>query len=89
MPTYKDITIHSWYLTPQKVDVLAKELVIQSKSLDYILKLAKKNKLLSAIPAIQPVRNENLKRIFLVLDTVQIHLLKLVKCTKGWTLLQK
>jgi hypothetical protein len=22
-------------------------------------------------------------------DTVQIHLLKLVKCTKGWTLLQK
>jgi hypothetical protein len=36
--------------------------------LDYILKLAKeKNKLLSAIPAIQPVRNENLRRMVLVL----------------------
>lgn len=50
--------------TTKKVDILAKELAIQSKSLDYILKLAKeKNKLLSAIPAIQPVRNENLKRM--------------------------
>jgi murein DD-endopeptidase MepM/ murein hydrolase activator NlpD len=42
--------------------VLRKELAIQSKSLDDILKLAKaKDKLLAAIPAIQPVRNENLK----------------------------
>jgi murein DD-endopeptidase MepM/ murein hydrolase activator NlpD len=50
--------------TTKRVDILAKELAIQSKSLDYILKLAKaKNKLLSAIPAIQPVRNENLKRM--------------------------
>ncbi|EIA09201.1 M23 family metallopeptidase [Flavobacterium frigoris] len=50
--------------TTKKVDVLTKELAIQSKSLDYILKLAKeKNKLLAAIPAIQPVRNENLKRM--------------------------
>lgn len=50
--------------TTKRVDVLSKELAIQSKSLDYILKLAKeKNKLLSAIPAIQPVRNENLKRM--------------------------
>jgi murein DD-endopeptidase MepM/ murein hydrolase activator NlpD len=50
--------------TTKRVDVLRKELAIQSKSLDYILKLAKeKNKLLSAIPAIQPVRNENLKRM--------------------------
>jgi hypothetical protein len=40
----------------KRVDVLAKELVIQSKSLDYISKTGKeKNKLLSAIPAIQPV----------------------------------
>ena len=39
-------------------------MAIQSRSLDEILKLAKeKNKLLSAIPAIQPVRNENLKQI--------------------------
>lgn len=50
--------------TTKRVDILTKELAIQSKSLDYILKLAKeKNKLLSAIPAIQPVRNENMKRM--------------------------
>ncbi len=50
--------------TRKRVDVLSKELVIQSKSLDEIFKLAKeKSKLLSAIPAIQPVRNENLKHI--------------------------
>ncbi len=50
--------------TSKRVDVISKELAIQSKSLDEILKLAKeKNKLLSAIPAIQPVKNEQLKRI--------------------------
>lgn len=50
--------------TSKRVDVLSKELVIQSKSLDEILKLAKeKNSLLAAIPAIQPVRNENLKQM--------------------------
>jgi murein DD-endopeptidase MepM/ murein hydrolase activator NlpD len=50
--------------TSKRVDVISKELAIQSKSLDEILKLAKeKNKLLAAIPAIQPVKNENLKRI--------------------------
>lgn len=50
--------------TTKRVDRLSKELAIQSKSLDAILKLAKaKNDLLAAIPAIQPVRNENLKRL--------------------------
>ena len=50
--------------TAKRVDILSKELAIQSKSLDEIFKLAKaKNNLLSAIPAIQPVRNENLKRM--------------------------
>jgi len=50
--------------TSKRVDVISKELVIQSKSLDEILKLAKeKNSLLAAIPAIQPVRNENLKQM--------------------------
>ncbi len=50
--------------TTQRVDVLSKELAIQSKSLDEILQLAKaKDNLLSAIPAIQPVKNENLKRM--------------------------
>ncbi len=50
--------------TSKKVDVISKELAIQSKSLDEILALAKqKNKLLAAIPAIQPVKNEQLKRM--------------------------
>ncbi len=50
--------------TTTRVDVLRKELAIQSKSLDAILKMAKaKDKLLAAIPAIQPVRNENLKQM--------------------------
>lgn len=50
--------------TSKRVDVISKELAIQSKSLDEILKLAKdKNKLLAAIPAIQPVKNEQMKRI--------------------------
>jgi murein DD-endopeptidase MepM/ murein hydrolase activator NlpD len=55
-----DLVIH----TSKRVDIISKELVIQSKSLDEILKLAKaKNKLLAAIPAIQPVKNENLKHM--------------------------
>jgi murein DD-endopeptidase MepM/ murein hydrolase activator NlpD len=50
--------------TTKRIDKLSKQLAIQSKSLDEILKLAKlKGNLLLAIPAIQPVRNENLKRV--------------------------
>ena len=50
--------------TTKRIDVLNKELEIQSKSLDDILKLAEaKSDFLSAIPAIQPVRNENLKNL--------------------------
>lgn len=50
--------------TTKKVDRLTKELVIQSQSLDEIVVLAKqKEKLLEAIPAIQPVKNEDLKRM--------------------------
>ncbi|MFM9826471.1 M23 family metallopeptidase [Flavobacterium sp.] len=50
--------------TTKRVDMISKELSVQSKSLDEIFKLAKaKNNLLAAIPAIQPVRNENLKRV--------------------------
>jgi murein DD-endopeptidase MepM/ murein hydrolase activator NlpD len=48
--------------TTKRIDVLRNELAIQSKSLDDILKMAKaKDKLLAAVPAIQPVKNENLK----------------------------
>jgi len=48
----------------QRLDVIQKQMVIQSKSLDEIAKLAEeKEKLLVAIPAIQPVRNEDLTRM--------------------------
>ena len=50
--------------TTKKVDVLSKELVIQSKSLDAILKLAEaKQDFLASIPAIQPVQNEKLRHV--------------------------
>jgi murein DD-endopeptidase MepM/ murein hydrolase activator NlpD len=50
--------------TTRNLDILTKQIVIQSKSLDEIAKLAEeKEKLLAAIPAIQPVRNKDLKRI--------------------------
>lgn len=50
--------------TIKRFDVIAKGLAIQSKSLDEITKLAgEKEKLLAAIPAIQPVKNEDLKRM--------------------------
>ncbi|MGB1043150.1 MAG: M23 family metallopeptidase [Tenacibaculum sp.] len=48
----------------KKIDILSKQMVVQSKSLDEIVKLAKeKDKMLASIPAIQPVKNEDLKRM--------------------------
>ncbi len=48
----------------RRIEIIQKELVIQSKSLDEITRLAKeKEKLLAAIPAIQPVRKEDLTHI--------------------------
>ena len=50
--------------TSKRLDVLQKQIVVQSKSLDEIAKLAEeKEKLLVAIPAIQPVSNEDLTRM--------------------------
>ena len=50
--------------TTRKMDILEKQIVVQSKSLDEIAKLAEdKEKFLAAIPAIQPVRNEDLTRM--------------------------
>ncbi|WP_417886467.1 M23 family metallopeptidase [Zunongwangia sp.] len=50
--------------TTKRLDILTKQLVVQSKSLDEITELAKeKEALLAAIPAIQPVKNEDLTRI--------------------------
>ena len=48
----------------KRLDILTKQIVVQSKSLDEIAKLAEeKEKLLEAIPAIQPVKNEDLTRM--------------------------
>jgi murein DD-endopeptidase MepM/ murein hydrolase activator NlpD len=48
----------------RSIDILTKQIVVQSKSLDEIAKLAEeKEKLLEAIPAIQPVNNEDLTRM--------------------------
>jgi murein DD-endopeptidase MepM/ murein hydrolase activator NlpD len=50
--------------TSKRMDILQKQMVVQSKSLDEIAKLAEeKEKLLAAIPAIQPVANEDLTRM--------------------------
>tara|TARA_B110000285_G_scaffold160956_1_gene179783 strand:- start:703 stop:1674 length:972 start_codon:yes stop_codon:yes gene_type:complete len=48
----------------KKLDILSKQLVVQSKSLDEIVVLAKnKKEMLASIPAIQPVANKDLKRM--------------------------
>ena len=48
----------------KKLDRLSKSLVIQSKSFDEVLKLAKnKSKMMSSIPAVQPIRNKDLTRM--------------------------
>ncbi len=48
----------------KRIDQITKRLVIQSKSLDEIAKLAEeKEALLKTIPAIQPVQNEDLSRV--------------------------
>jgi murein DD-endopeptidase MepM/ murein hydrolase activator NlpD len=48
----------------KRLDILTKQIVVQSRSLDEIAVLAEeKEKLLSSIPAIQPVRNEDLTRM--------------------------
>ena len=50
--------------TTKRLDIIQKQMVIQSKSLDEITKLAEeKEKLLAAIPAIQPINNETLTRM--------------------------
>jgi len=48
----------------KKMDILSKQLVIQSKSLDEIVKLAKnKEEMLASIPAIMPIEKDNLTRM--------------------------
>ena len=48
----------------KRIDIIQKQIVVQSKSLDEIAVLAEdKEKFLAAIPAIQPVNNEDLTRM--------------------------
>jgi hypothetical protein len=50
--------------TTKKMDMLAKQMVIQSKSFDEVVALVKdKEQMLASIPAIQPVSNEDLNRM--------------------------
>lgn len=50
--------------TTKKMDMLSKQMVIQSKSFDEVVALVKdKEQMLAAIPAIQPVSNEDLNRM--------------------------
>lgn len=50
--------------TSKRLDILTKQIVVQSKSLDEIALLAEdKEKLLSSIPSIQPIRNEDISRV--------------------------
>ena len=50
--------------TKKRLDKLKKRIVVQSKSLDEIAEYALKNKeLLASMPAIQPVKNEDLKSL--------------------------
>lgn len=49
--------------TSKKLDIISKEAYIQSKSYDEVLEMAlNKEKMLAALPAIMPVKNEDLKR---------------------------
>jgi murein DD-endopeptidase MepM/ murein hydrolase activator NlpD len=50
--------------TAEKLDKLSKQLYIQSKSFDEVFEMAKKKEeMLAALPAIQPVSNKDLKRM--------------------------
>ncbi len=50
--------------TARKLDIITKEAYVQSKSYDELINLARnKEKMLSCIPAIQPISNKNLRRV--------------------------
>lgn len=50
--------------TTKKLDVIASQMVVQSKSYDEVFELAKsKEKMMASIPAIQPISNKDLRRI--------------------------
>ena len=76
--------------TTERLDILTKELVIQSKSLDEIELLAKnKESLLSSIPSIQPVNSSDLRRMASGYGYRIDPFTKARECTLEWIFLQK
>jgi len=68
----------------KEVDILSKQLVVQSKSLDEIVKLAKeKEKMLASIPAILPVKQQELTRMASGYKMRFHPILKIMKFHKG------
>jgi len=50
--------------TTKQIDIVSKQIYIQSKSFDEVIKLAKnKTKMLSSLPSIQPISNKDLTRM--------------------------
>ncbi len=68
----------------KEIDILSKQLVVQSKSLDEIVKLAKeKEKMLASIPAILPVKQQELIRMASGYKMRFHPILKIMKFHKG------
>jgi murein DD-endopeptidase MepM/ murein hydrolase activator NlpD len=50
--------------TTKKLDIISKQIYIQSKSFDEVVELVKnKEKMIACIPAIQPIKNKNLTQV--------------------------
>ncbi|WP_369047943.1 M23 family metallopeptidase [Tenacibaculum sp. UWU-22] len=70
--------------TTKELDILSKQLVVQSKSLDEIVNLGKeKEEMLASIPAIQPVKKEDLTRMASGFGMRMHPILKIMKFHKG------
>ena len=68
----------------KKLDILSKQIVVQSKSLDEIVELAKeKEEMLASIPAIMPVRKEDLSYVASGFKWRMHPILKIRKFHKG------
>ena len=61
--TSRYMTYKNRKTTTERLDIITKQLYIQSKSFDEVVKLAKnKEQLISSIPAIMPINNKDLRR---------------------------
>ena len=68
----------------KQMDVLSKRIVVQSKSLDEIVKMAaNKEEMLASIPAIQPVKREQLTRMASGFGMRMHPILKIMKMHEG------